>query len=138
MIDDLKMLCQTMMVPDTFVPAFSFCRLVRATAPSQRKAIKSALEGPTTRSWTHRLTGLSPSNSAHGMSLTQNVNTIYGRSLHKRCNETLYLKLTGNRSSAAGGKTTSKGRTNSCFFNETQLMTRVMRNRLRGDYVKYR
>jgi hypothetical protein len=89
MIDDLTMLCYTIMGSDTFVLAFFFCRLVRATAPSQRKAIKSALEGLTTMSWTHRLTGLSPSNSAHGISLTQNVNTTYGRSLHKRFHETL-------------------------------------------------
>ena len=47
---------------------FHLGRLVRATAPSQKRPIRLGSVVPIMMSWTHRLTGPSPSNSAHGIS----------------------------------------------------------------------
>lgn len=49
-------------------PEFNLDRLVRATAPSQKRPIRLGSVVPIMMSWTHRLTGPSPSNSAHGIS----------------------------------------------------------------------
>lgn len=70
------------LLPRSFLPKFYLGRLVRATAPSQKRPIKLALVVPIMMSWTHRLTGPSPSNSAHGISLELDMNYMSIRSIH--------------------------------------------------------
>ena len=53
--------------------------------------------------------------------------------LTNAANDTLELTLIWHSSTTAGGKITSRGRINSCSFNEMQLMTRATRNKLRGE-----